>query len=351
MFKTYKNLDKAQLSEIKKILIIQQKPFGDILLNTGYLPELRRHFPDAQIDYLIQKPFKTVMEDNPHLDNLVVMDKPVGRGWGYIVPQVKAAIRVRKRKYDLIIDQLRGTSSARIIFFSRARYRLGYIKKGWNFLYNVQIPQAAVRYRSLYKFDLLAPLGIGVKDHDLYYKIRPASLEYIKDWLNKVGLADKDIIVIAPGSPVKAKRWNPDNFARLGDIIQRQTKFKVVLSWAPEEREFPEYVKHNMETPVQISPPTTFNQAGALLSIAKVLICNDGGINHLAFSQGTPSVSIFGPKSNPLKWCPWHRKDYLYIKDMAYKNRDDDTFNITADQVFAKFRELLKIIGEYSRKS
>jgi ADP-heptose:LPS heptosyltransferase len=345
MFKTYNNLEKAQLSEIKKILIIQQKPFGDILLNTGYLPELRRHFPNAQIDYLIQKPFKTVMEDNPYLDNLILMDRPTGWGCHYIMPQVKAAIAVRRKKYDLIIDQLRGTSSARIIIFSGARYRLGYIKKGWNFLYNVQIPQAAVRYRSLYKFDLLKPLGIPVKEHNLYYKIHPASFDYIQKWCHAVGLVNKEIIVMAPGSPVKAKRWRPDNFAALGDMIQRRTNFKVVLSWAPEEREFPEIVKSKMQTPVQISPPTTFNQAGALLNFAKVLICNDGGINHLAVSQGIPSISIFGPKSNPLKWCAWHKKEYMYIKDMAFKDLIDDRFNITPEQVFEKLLEMLEIIG------
>ena len=101
MFRKYQKLNKDQLSEIKKILIIQQKPFGDILLNTGYLPELRRNFPDAQIDYLIQRPYLTILEDNPHLDNLVIMEKPKGRGLKYILPQVRAAIEVRKRKYDL----------------------------------------------------------------------------------------------------------------------------------------------------------------------------------------------------------------------------------------------------------
>ena len=69
-------LSKDQLKQIKKILIIQQKPFGDILLNTGYFKELRRHFPNVQIDYLVQKPYKTILEGNPHLDNLVLMDKP-----------------------------------------------------------------------------------------------------------------------------------------------------------------------------------------------------------------------------------------------------------------------------------
>ena len=58
MNSTFRVLTEKEKSAIKRILIIQQKPFGDILLNTGYLPELRKHFQHAQIDYLIQNPYK-----------------------------------------------------------------------------------------------------------------------------------------------------------------------------------------------------------------------------------------------------------------------------------------------------
>lgn len=351
MPRKYEKLEEHQLRQINRILIIQQKPFGDILLNTGYLPELRRHFPEARIDFLIQRPYLTVLEDNPHLDNLIVMEKPKGIGINFILPQARAAIKVRKNRYDLIIDQLRGTSSARIVIFSGARYRLGYIKKGWNFLYNVQIPQARVRYRSLYKFDLLAPLGISVKEHNLEYRIRKASFDYIQEWMQDVGLSGKEIIVIGPGSPVKAKRWNLGNFAAIGDRIQRQTGFRIVLSWAPGEKEYADQVKNKMKTNAVMAPPTTFNEAGALLNFAKLLICNDSGLNHLAVSQKTPSLSIFGPKSNPLKWCPWHKKGYVYLKDMENKNLDDDTFNITPDQVFEKLQELLTLLDDGSSAS
>jgi len=48
---TFKRIPEEELGKIRKILLIQYKPFGDVLLNTGYLPTLRKHFPNAQIDY------------------------------------------------------------------------------------------------------------------------------------------------------------------------------------------------------------------------------------------------------------------------------------------------------------
>ncbi len=346
MFIKYRKLDCNQLNKIRKILIIQQKPFGDILLNTGYLPDLRNQFPNAEIDYLIQRPYITVLEDNPNLDNLIIMEKPKGWGIGYICPQLKAAASVRKRKYDLIIDQIRGTSSARIIMFSGAKYRLGWIKKRWNFLYNVQIPPTEKQYKSIYKYSLLAPLGIDVKDHNLEYKIRRESFVTIRNWIRTTGLEQDQLIVFSPGTPVKRKQWDLDRYAELGDKIQHNTEFKVVLLWGPKERSDSEYIRMRMNTHATMAPPTTFNEAGALLNFTKILITNDSGINHLAVSQNTPAISIFGPTSSPLKWCAWHRKEYLFLKDWNFKNRDDNSFNISSDQVFEKFQDLLKIISD-----
>lgn len=334
-------LNRDQLASIHKILIIQQKPFGDILLNTGYLPELRRHFPKARIDYLIQRPYITILKNNPHLDNLIIMEKPPGRGPRYYYAQLKAAITVRKGSYDLIIDQLRGTSSARVIMLSGAPYRLGWIKKRWNFLYNIQIPKAEIRYKSYYKFDLLAPLGIKTKDHGLEYKIEKSSLAMIENWLDVVGLESGKFIVLSPGTPVKGKQWYLDGYVQLADRIASQTDFSVVLLWGPHEKKDAEYVQAQMKNRSILAPPTSFNEAGALLRSARLLVTNDGGINHLAVSQKTPSISIFGPLSNPLKWCAWHRKEYLYLNDWEFKDRRDNSFNITPDQVFEKVQELL----------
>ena len=338
-------LTAAQIDSIHRILIIQQKPFGDILLNTGYLPELRRHFPEARIDYLIQRPYISVLKDNPHLDNLIIMEKPHGRGPRYYLAQFKAAFRVRNLAYDLIIDQLRGTSSARIVMLSGAPYRLGWIKKRWNILYNIQVPQAEIRYKSFYKFDLLAPLGIKTKDHGLEYKIKKSSLKSIESWLSATGLEPGKFIVISPGTPIRGKQWYLDGYVQVGNRIVNQSDFSLVLLWGPHEKKDSEYIQARMHAKSVLAPPTTFNEAGALLRSAKMLITNDGGINHLAVSQGTPSISIFGPLSSPLKWCAWHRKEYMYLKDWDFRNRSDNTFNVTPDQVFQKFLELLDILG------
>ncbi|KAA3617122.1 MAG: lipopolysaccharide heptosyltransferase family protein [Calditrichaeota bacterium] len=345
-------LSETQLKEIKKILIIQQKPFGDILLNTGYFAELRRHFPKAQIDYLIQKPYKTILEDNKHLNNMVLMDKPKGKGVKYFWAIIKAILKIRKEKYDLVIDQLRGTSSMRFVLFSGIKYRLGWqykkplIRMGikfnrWNWLYNLKAKKGPVRYYSRWKFDLLRPLGIEEVEHNIEYHVRNESFEYIKQWLKETDLDKEKIIGFTPGTPVKRKQWDLDYYAKLGDMITEQLNFKIVILWGPGEKEDAEYIQQKMKNQAIIALPTTFNEAGAFLHSIKVLICNDGGINHLAVSQEIPSIAIFGSSSNPEKWCASHKPIHLYLRDWNHKKSNDNTFNISPEMVFEKLKNFL----------
>ncbi len=340
----YRVLNKQEKESIKRILIIQQKPFGDILLNTGYFAELRNHFKHAQIDYLIQKPYKTVLEENPYLDNLVLMEKK--DGFQNLIEIVKTILKIRKRKYDLIIDQIRGTSSARLILFSGAKYRLGHIKKvkkhfgftfnRWNKLYNLTLPRGPIRYYGRFKFDLLKPLGIKEVEHNLFYHVKDESKNYIEKWQKENNLEDKSFVIFSPGSPVRRKKWNLNLFAKTADLVQEKFNYKIVIIWAPDEINDAKKMKNLMKTKAILAPKTSFNEGAALLQKSVLLVCNDGGINHVAVSQKIPSIAIFGAKSAPDKWCAWHLPQHIYLKDWNHFDLEDDSFNITPEQVFNK---------------
>mgnify|MGYP006278498403 CR=1 FL=1 len=351
---TVNKIPKKELEKIEKILIIQYKPFGDVLLNTGYLPTLREHFLNAQIDYLIQKPYATLLEDNPYLDNLILMQKKKKKGLSYLtylIERLRIMYLVRSNSYDVIIDQLRGTGSAQITLFSGAQYRLGWIQKRWRWVYNYRVKRDNLRYYSRAKFDLLQPLGIKEVAHNTYYKIKKSSKIKIENWLNQKNLHNTRFVVFSPGTPVKAKQWELNNFAELGDMIIEKTDLKLILLWGPGEKKDVEFIKNRMNNVPIIAIPTNFNEAGALLQRATLYISHDGGINHLAVAMETPSITIFGPYSNPKKWSAWHKKYHTYLRDWNFKRRDyrqtkNQSFNISPEIVFKKMEKLLKIIEE-----
>jgi ADP-heptose:LPS heptosyltransferase len=214
----------------------------------------------------------------------------------------------------------------------------------WNWIFNLSVPKGETRYYSRMKFDALLPLGISEVEHNIFYHVKPESQDYIKKWISENRLDNKKIIIFSPGTPVKRKQWNLDCYAELADMIQNKLDLPVVLLWGPGEKEDVIYIKNKMKTTPIMALPTTFNQAGALLNYAELLVTNDGGINHLAVSQEVPSIAIFGRSSNPKKWCAWHKPIHFCIRASDYKHAVDNRFNISADYVFQKVVELRQII-------
>jgi len=53
-----------------KILVIQQKMIGDVLVSSIICNNLRKAYPDAQIDYLVYESTTPVLEGNTAIDTI-----------------------------------------------------------------------------------------------------------------------------------------------------------------------------------------------------------------------------------------------------------------------------------------
>ncbi|MEO5646756.1 MAG: glycosyl transferase, partial [Chitinophagaceae bacterium] len=57
-----------------KFLIIRFSSIGDIVLTTPVIRCLRKKFPDATIHYLTKRAFKGIVENNPYLDKIHLLE-------------------------------------------------------------------------------------------------------------------------------------------------------------------------------------------------------------------------------------------------------------------------------------
>ena len=168
MFGTEKTIDPRA---IQKILVIQFRPFGDVLLATSYLEALRKKFPYASIDFLVKKPFQEVLYKNPWISHVIAFEQYSGNR--YMTNRLKLFHHIRRQHFDLIIDQQSGIGSGQVVLFSNATYRLGWSNSKWHWCYNSKAKRGPVRYRSFQNFDMLQPLGISERPHRLFYYIKP----------------------------------------------------------------------------------------------------------------------------------------------------------------------------------
>jgi heptosyltransferase-3 len=325
------------LKQIQRLLIIQIRPFGDVLLNTGYLPYLRQKLPNAEIDFLVKHPFQSILNDNPHVDHVLVFGKTRPLYW---LDKFRLILEIRHRRYDVIVDQIQGTTSAQIVLFSGATYKIARENTKWRRLYNVRVPSQRERYTASMKFDLLQPLGVGEAPYQLHYSIHADAVAHVNDWLRRVNMGHRRFVCISPGSPRIKKKWGADLYAKLGDLIMKQTDRQVVLLWGPDELADVETVAAAMTKDPLIAPPTTYNQAAAMLKACELLICNDGGLNHLSVATGTKSLAVFG-RTSPACWSPQDVfPGHYHVFNPAWKGGAND-FGIRPEEVFEKVRSIL----------
>jgi ADP-heptose:LPS heptosyltransferase len=335
-----RRLGQQDLAGIRKILVIQLGPFGDGLLTTSYFEALKQRLPRAELWYCIKEPYDLVVRDHPFIDKLITIR--ARKRLQYALERLRTIRRIRAEKFDLVIDQQNMPSSQHLTLLSGARYRLGYADGSLWFAYNLRAGRGKLRYSASRKFDILGPLGLEEVPYRLYFRVKPEAEADIQRWLERQRLDKSRLIVFSPGSPVPRKQWSLANYAALGDLLQSKTDFKVVLLWAPSERAAVETVKSLMQTPPVLAPPTDLHQGVAMLKRCRMLVCNDGGINHLAVTTGTETLAIFG-NTDPIVWSPasvFSHHHHLY--DPEWKAATENTFGISAEAAYAEIMRILE---------
>ncbi|ONI80057.1 hypothetical protein ALI144C_25040 [Actinosynnema sp. ALI-1.44] len=102
-------------------------------------------------------------------------------------------------------------------------------------------------------------------------------------------------VVVHPGASHGCRRWPADRYAH----IVRAVAGEVVVTGDASERELVEEVAG--PAPTRIGGDMT--GLLDLVANARLVICGDTGVAHVATAYGTPSVVLFGPVS-PEHWGP-----------------------------------------------
>jgi len=336
-----RQLNQSEIEKFKKILVIQLGPFGDGLLTTSYFELLKKRIPNVKIYYLIKEPYQKVVLNHPYIDNIIMIKRL--KGLRYFLERIKTFRRIRREKFDLVIDQQNMPSSQQFTLLSGAKYRLGYADARFHMAYNLKAKRRHIQYSASRKFDILEPLNIDEEPYKLYFNIGDKAFQYIDNWLQDQKLNPLNLICISPASPVLNKQWKLTNFAELADLIYENTKHEVLLLWGPKEKQQVDFVQQKMKNTPITAPPTTLNQAAALLKKCKLLICNDGGLDHLSVTTETPTLAIFG-NTDPTDWSPASKYDHhfhLYVPE--FDSGVDSSFGISPEKAFSEVLRILDL--------
>ena len=301
-----------------KILLIRLRLIGDVVFTTPAIAALRRRFPGAHLSYLVERAAEPVVRDNPHVNEVIVVDRP--RGVGRIAYDLSLARRLRAARYDVVIDFHGGPRSAWLTWATGARQRIGYALPGRRFAYTVRVPWSRAltppRHSVLNQWDLLAPLGVEPADRARDAVVMPvdsASDARVAARLRAAGIADASPIVVmhvSAGNPFR--RWPAASFAAVAAALARDDRQRrVVITSGPSEAAAAEAVAGEArrlagDAADGIVRTGDFDLAElrSLVGRAALYIGGDSGPLHIAATTRTPIVALFGP-TLPERSMPW----------------------------------------------
>jgi ADP-heptose:LPS heptosyltransferase len=114
----------------------------------------------------------------------------------------------------------------------------------------------------------------------------------------------RDVAVVHPGAAYPGRRWPPDRFAAVARHLA-DTGSDVRITGGPAEVELARSVAEaaGLRDDAVLAGRTTSLELAAVVAAARVVVCGDTGVAHLATAYRRPSVVLFGPVS-PALWGP-----------------------------------------------
>lgn len=354
-----KRKKRLPIENIKKILLIKLAAIGDSILLIPTLRTLKKSFPDAEITFICSQINYSVIRKIPYVNKII--DCNVHSFLNNPFLFIKFIRDLRKEKYELLIDVGQWERiNAIISMLAKADYTIGFKteKQFKHFGYDSVVPHLRNKHELENFLDLLIPVGINISEEDkkLEYFLSKEDYKFASTFWIENGLEGRTVVCLHPGCGEngKPREWAVKNYIDLGKrLVDYDDNITILITGASHEAERCREIATNIsKNVINTAGHHKLDNVVALVQKAKLIVCSNTGMLHIASCVGTKTMGLHGP-TNPLKWGSYNKKSVLIQSDKfcspcLYLGHDygcqvpQCMAHISVDDVFIYIRKALK---------
>ena len=290
----------------RAILLVKTSSLGDVVHNLPVASDLRRRFPEAQIDWVVEESFADIPRLHPAVRRVI----PVAlRRWRKAL--LKAATwqnvtasrqDLQRDAYDIVLDTQGLVKSAVLVSQTRLTpggRRCGYAAEA------AREPLAARFYNATFAI----PKNVHAVERNRW--LAAAACGYAPDLPLDYGLsglaplapntwfAGGRYAVLLTATSRDDKLWPEERWRALMDALAGQGLHCILPAGSPLERERARRLASAAgDRMATVAPPLAIAELAGLCAGAEVVIGVDTGLTHLATALGRPTLALFCA-SNP----------------------------------------------------
>ena len=306
---------------MQKFLVIQTAFIGDVVLATALIEKLHACYPDARIDFLLRKGNEGLLAGHPWLGEVLIWDKKKNK----LKNLWRLIRRIRRTKYDKVINVQRFAATGLLTAFSRAGETIGFDKNPlsrWfthRIAHIVSAPAKPAAGLSSPKFPALDPVTPALHEIDRNQQLiraftddqpaRPRLYPSKSDNEKVQPYKGKPYLTISPASVWFTKQYPKEKWASfirqipahytvylLGaasdkDLCQQIQSLASVDSLAPADRQTS--ADPRAAALIDLSGQLSFLQSAALMRDAVMNYTNDSAPMHFASAVNAPVTAVY----------------------------------------------------------
>jgi radical SAM protein with 4Fe4S-binding SPASM domain len=351
---------------MKKYLIINLGRMGDLIETIPAMVDLKTQDPANHLTLLAAQPFVSLGNDIPVLDQIIpvnLADFMLPKDDHNLLDRYQFldgfAHQLRANKFDVALNFTHTKTSAALCHILNISDTRGVtldskgfqlVRNPWLFYFfvsNLNRPYNQFNLVDIYR----RSVGGGESPGNFVFESSPEAENQAQElWHNHRIPADKPVIAFAVGASNHTKRWLPDHFARLAELLHQKLDAHIIILGDKNDQEAAVEVKQGkLQYLTDLTAQTTMRTLGPVLKKCHLLVSNDTGTMHLAAAVGTPTVALVMGTALASETAPYHTRG-LVVQSLhvcapcGYTNLCQDArcrLDITPQAVFRCVETLL----------